>query len=77
MYLRRNLSFWKFEECANRHWGAPKGLKSEKRKNEWAVICSNMDGPGECHAEWSKSYRERQVLYDVAYIWNLKKKCYK
>ena len=32
-----------------------------------------MDGPRDCHIEWSKSDRERQISYDIAYIWNLKK----
>ena len=31
-----------------------------------------MDGPRDCHTEWSKSDGERQVLYDIAYMWNLK-----
>ena len=30
-----------------------------------------MDGPGDCHTEWSKSDRERQISY-IAYMWNLK-----
>ena len=29
-------------------------------------------GPRDCHTEWSKSYRERQISYDMAYMWNLK-----
>ena len=33
-----------------------------------------MDGPRDCHTEWSKSDREKQIIYDIAYIWNLKKK---
>ena len=32
-----------------------------------------MDGPGDYHTKWSKSDRERQVTYDIAYMWNLKK----
>ena len=36
------------------------------------AIYSNVDGPRDCHTEWSKSERERQVSYDTAYIWNLK-----
>ena len=36
-------------------------------------ICSNMDGPRDCHTEWSKSDREREILYDIAYMWNLKR----
>ena len=36
-----------------------------------------MDGPRDCHTEWSKSDRERQISYDITYMWNLKKKSYK
>ena len=32
-----------------------------------------MDWPRDCHTEWSKSDREEQISYDIAYIWNLKK----
>ena len=32
-----------------------------------------MDGPRDYHTKWSKSDRERQVSYDIAYMWNLKK----
>ena len=35
------------------------------------VICSNMDGPRDCLTDWSKSEKDK---YDIAYIWNLKKK---
>ena len=35
-------------------------------------MCNNMDGPRDCHTEWSKSDRERQISY-IAYMWNLKK----
>ena len=31
-----------------------------------------MDGLREYRTNWSKSYRERQILYDVTYMWNLK-----
>ena len=33
-----------------------------------------MDGPGDYHIKWSKSDRERQISYDITYMWNLKKK---
>ena len=43
-------------------------------KKEWNnTTCSNMDGPKDCHIEWSKSDRERQISYDITYRWNLKK----
>ena len=43
-------------------------------KKEWNnAIYSNMDGPRDYHTKWSKSERERQVSYDITYMWNLKK----
>ena len=42
-------------------------------ENEWSnAFCSNMDGPKDFHTEWSKSHREREILYDIAYKQNLK-----
>ena len=31
-----------------------------------------MDGPRDCHAEWSNSHREREISYNITYMWNLK-----
>ena len=31
-----------------------------------------MDGPRDYHTKQSKSERERQMLYDTTYTWNLK-----
>ena len=43
-------------------------------KKEWNnAICSNMDGPRDCHTEWSKSEREKPISYINAYMWNLEK----
>ena len=40
---------------------------------EWNnALCSNMDGPRDCHTEWSKSDRDRQISNDITYMWNLK-----
>ena len=42
-------------------------------KKEWNfAICNNTDGLGEFFAKWNKSDRERQILYDTTYTWNLK-----
>ena len=42
---------------------------------EWNnAIFSNMNGPRDDRTKWSKSDRERQISYDIAYLWNLKKK---
>ena len=43
-------------------------------KKEWNnAICSNIDGPRDYYTKWSKSDRERQILYDIIFMWNLKK----
>ena len=43
-------------------------------KKEWHItICSNMDGLRDYHTEWNKSDRERQILYDITFMWNFKK----
>ena len=31
-----------------------------------------MDGPRDYHTKRSKSDRERQISYDITYMWNLK-----
>ena len=42
-------------------------------KKEWNnAICSNMDGHRDYPTKWSKSDRERQIPYDITYMWNLK-----
>ena len=44
-------------------------------KKEWNnAVCSHMDGPRDCHTEWSKS--EKNKYHDIVYMWNLKK-CHK
>ena len=44
---------------------------------EWNnVTCSNMDGPRDYHTKWNKADRERQI-YEITYMWNLKKYWYK
>ena len=46
---------------------------STGRSKKYEYICSKIDGPRDCHTEWSKSARERQISYDITYMWNLKK----
>ena len=41
------------------------------KKEENNAIYSNMDGTRHSHTKWSKSERERQISYDITYIWNL------
>ena len=49
------------------------GILLGHKKELYFAICSNMDVLGEHYAKWNKSDRERQILYDIIYIWNLKK----
>ena len=33
-------------------------------KKEWnTAICNNMDGPRDCHTKWSKSDKDKYLLY--------------
>ena len=41
------------------------------KKNKCA-ISSNMDRLKGHYTKWNKPGRERQILYDIAYMWNLK-----
>ena len=41
-------------------------LSHKKERNN--AICSDMDGPRDCHTEWNKSDRGRQVSYDITYV---------
>ena len=51
--------------CAiDRHNGTPLSHKKEQSN----AMCSNMDGTRDSHA---KSEKERQIPYDITYIWNL------
>ena len=40
---------------------------------EWNnAVCSDMDGPRDYRTKWSKADKGK-LLYDIAYMWNLKK----
>ena len=47
-------------------------LSHEEEGN--SAMFDSMDEPEGCHAKWSKSGRDRQVLRVITYTWNLKKK---
>ena len=43
-------------------------------KKQWNfAICDNIDGLTVHYAKWNKSDKERQIMYDTTYVWNLKK----
>ena len=44
----------------------------DHKKEQNNAICSNMDGPRDYHTKRSKSERERQIPYDITYMWNIK-----
>ena len=47
------------------------GILLSHKKEQNNAICSNMDGPRDCHTERSKS--DTTDEHHIAYIWNLKK----
>ena len=47
-------------------------LLSHKKEQNW-VICRDVDGPKDCHTEWSKPEKENQISYINTYMWNLEK----
>ena len=49
------------------------GILLSHKKEQNRAICRDMAGPRDCYTEWSESERERQISYDSAYMWNLKK----
>ena len=41
-------------------------------KKEWNLaICNKMNGSWEHYAKWSKSDKERKILYALSYMWSL------
>ena len=49
------------------------GILLSHKKELNCAIYRDMDGPRDCHTEWSKSEREKQIPYNIAYMWNLEK----
>ena len=45
-------------------------LSHKKERNN--AICSTKEATRDYHTKWSKSERERQIPYDITYMWNLK-----
>ena len=48
------------------------GILLSHKKGWKFAICSNMDRLGGHYGKWNKSERERQILYVITYMWNLK-----
>ena len=62
---------WKQPKCLSTVVHIYNGiLLSHKKEQNW-VICREVDGPRDCHTEWSKSERGKQISYINTYMWNL------
>ena len=48
------------------------GILLIHKKEQNNAIYSNMDATRDYHTKWSKSERQRQIPYGIAYLWNLK-----
>ena len=48
------------------------GILLSHKKEQSNAICSNMDATRDYHTKCSKSERERQIPYDMTYMWKLK-----
>ena len=60
--------------CTHTHTHTHNGLLLSHKKEWNNAICNNIDEPIGYYTKWSKSDRERQILYDFTYMWNLRKK---
>ena len=47
------------------------GILLSHKKEQNNATCSKMGGPTDCHTEWNVDL-ERQIPYDITYMWNLK-----
>ena len=49
------------------------GILLSHKKEQNCATGRDVDGPRDCHTEWSKSEIEKQISYNIAYMWNLEK----
>ena len=61
-------NFIKIEDMVYIHNGTL--LSHIKEPNN--AVCSNTDGTRDSHTKRSQSERERQIAYDITYMWTLK-----
>ena len=47
-------------------------MRYEQETSKKSFGKKDLAGPRDDHTKWSKSARERQILYDITYMWNLK-----
>ena len=44
------------------------GILLSLKKEQNNVNCSHMEGYRDCHTEWNKSDRDKQMSYDITYM---------
>ena len=54
-------------------WYVHSGILLGHKKEGNPAICDNIDGPCGHYAKRNKSDREEQILYDITYMWNVKR----
>ena len=54
-----------FQQKFSLTWGCKNWLLVKKEWND--AICSNMNGPRECHTEWNKSEKEKYCVTSLIY----------
>ena len=59
------------DDVINTHIHTYNGLLSSHKQGWNDVICDNMNESRGYSAKGNKSDRERQILYDFIYMWNL------
>ena len=71
---------WKQPRCPLAHerirklWYIYNAILLKYKKERTWVSSNEVDEPGAYDTEWSKSEREREILYINAYIWNLERR---
>ena len=49
------------------------GILLSHKKELNSAICRHMNRIRDCHTEWSKLERQKQILHQITYMWNAKK----
>ena len=66
---RHNL-LYPVEWCWHLRWDT-KNLNGHKKERN-SAICSNVDEPRDFYSQWNMSDRERQILDEIADVWDLR-----
>ena len=65
---------WYTHTHTHTHTHTQSGILLSHKKEQNNAICHNMDGPRDYPTKWSKPDREQQISYDIAFMWNIKKR---